>query len=646
MGYIAVDTTGNIYVVDTGENVVDEFDSSGTFVRSFNGAGAPGEFSPAAVGIDPTNGNLLIEVENSFTDNAAVDEFDASGNFLSKISSDPHGSLQGSGPGIVFSEPADADGDLRVNSSGYLYLPQRQRVDIFTPDPPVPTATYHPVSAPTTTAGTLNATIDPNGGGEVTACRFEYGTTTAYSAGTPPCEPATHFSAATDVSAELSGLTTGTSYHYRVVAEDANGVKYGADQVYTPHGVVGLETEAATELGESGAKLNASFLGNGEDTHYHFEWGPTAAYGEETADELGSPGTGVSEALAAPLTELPPYSTYHFRVVASNGSGTSYGADRTFTTTPGVPSVKAEFASQVHSDRAVLSSEVNPNGADTGFHFEYVPVAEYAENGFANAKRAPAADAEVGRSKHFQGASTLVNGLTPGTAYHYRTVATNQIGSGTSGAVRSFTTFPFGFNDTCPNAHVRQQTGAALLLDCRAYELVSAANAGGYDVESNLVAGQTPFGGYPQAGTPASSMASTTAPSPAPATRPTTASTPTWRRAAKTAGGPSTSASPLTARPQMPPLPRPWPKPMPASAPLPSAAPNLCSPCFADGSSGTPIHLPDGELIQGMAGSIPQPAAQPAGYHRQALLRRRQPLRLRLHLEVRARRQRRRSLDL
>ena len=39
---------------------------------------------------------------------------------------------------------------------------------------------------------------------------------------------------------------------------------------------------------------------------------------------------------------------------------------------------------------------------------------------------------------------------------------------------------------------------AALLLDCRAYELVSARNAGGYDVESSLVAGQTPFGELPR----------------------------------------------------------------------------------------------------------------------------------------------------
>ena len=238
----------------------------------------------------------------------------------------------------------------------------------------LPKILYQPVSSPTTTSGTLRASIDPNGGGAVSDCRFEYGPTTAYGLGEIPCEPLTTFSAVTDVGGTASRPDQPRpTYHYRVVVENANGVKYGVDRLYTPHRVVGLETEAADNLAESSATLHASFVGNGEGTHYHFEWGVTEAYGDETAEGCSSPPVpAVREPLSAELTDLVPYTTYHYRVVATNGAGTSYGVDRTVTSTPGVPSVKGEAVSQVHSDRAVLTSTVNPNGADTAYHFEYV----------------------------------------------------------------------------------------------------------------------------------------------------------------------------------------------------------------------------------------------------------------------------------
>src|SRR5262249_38077147 len=90
--------------------------------------------------------------------------------------------------------------------------------------------------------------------------------------------------------------------------------------------------------------------------------------------------------------------------------------------------------------------------------------------------------------------------LTPRTTYFYRVVATNSAGSDV-GPDLTFTTYRESVLDpSCANNLERQQTGASLLLDCRAYELVSAENQGGYNVTSDLVPGQEPFGGFPLAG--------------------------------------------------------------------------------------------------------------------------------------------------
>ena len=37
--------------------------------------------------------------------------------------------------------------------------------------------------------------------------------------------------------------------------------------------MIELKTEAASQVKSSSAQLNASFEGDGQDTHYFFEWG-------------------------------------------------------------------------------------------------------------------------------------------------------------------------------------------------------------------------------------------------------------------------------------------------------------------------------------------------------------------------------------
>ena len=76
---LAVDNTGNLYVVDTGHGLVDKFAPSGAFLTSFNGAEAPEPFATiTGVAIDPTNEDLLV-VDSGHN---VVDEFESSGEYL------------------------------------------------------------------------------------------------------------------------------------------------------------------------------------------------------------------------------------------------------------------------------------------------------------------------------------------------------------------------------------------------------------------------------------------------------------------------------------------------------------------------------------------------------------------------------------
>ena len=84
----------------------------------------------------------------------------------------------------------------------------------------------------TQTSATLNGTVNPEGQA-ISGCQFEYGSSTSYGelvacsalpgSGTSPVA----------VSAPLTSLAPGTTYHYRLVAFSLGGTSYGADQTLT-----------------------------------------------------------------------------------------------------------------------------------------------------------------------------------------------------------------------------------------------------------------------------------------------------------------------------------------------------------------------------------------------------------------------------
>ena len=71
----------------------------------------------------------------------------------------------------------------------------------------------------------------------------------------------------------------------------------------------------------------------GSPTTVYFQWGPTTSYGRATVPQ--SLGNGLDAiSVFADITGLSAGTLYHFRVVASNGQGTTQGSDLTFVTPP------------------------------------------------------------------------------------------------------------------------------------------------------------------------------------------------------------------------------------------------------------------------------------------------------------------------
>ena len=90
-------------------------------------------------------------------------------------------------------------------------------------------------------------------------------------------------------------------------------------------------TSAASSVEEEQATLNGTVNPRGTDTHYYFQYGATTAYGSSTSEgNAGSSTSSVPESAA--VTGLQAGTTYHYRIVANNTGGTSYGADQTFST--------------------------------------------------------------------------------------------------------------------------------------------------------------------------------------------------------------------------------------------------------------------------------------------------------------------------
>ena len=466
-------------------------------------------------------------------------------------------------------------------------------------------------------AATLHGEFNPDG--LETTYQFEYGTEGAcseHACTSEPSPPEGPFSGGIELkSLALNHLQPEATYSFRIVATNKYGTTYGKSKTFlVPPAVKGVSTEPATGVNTTEATLQGRLDPDELSTEYHFEYGANTEYGKNTETVAAGSTPGETSVIPATITGLLPNHEYHYRLVATDSVGTTFGQDEALTTRTSPPTLANFSVSEIHADSALLSVEVNPGGGETTYHFEY--GTESCPGKPTNlCSSFPVPDGSAGSSVAFQSVSAHLFGLSAETEYHWRIVATNTAET-IAGPDHTFTTFPSGGikSDPCPNAHVRQQTGAALLPDCRAYELVSAANSGGYDVESSLVHEQKPFADYPDAegrvlygvhdgGIPGTNHPTNRGVDPYIATRDNEG----W--STEYVGIPANNlfaAKPFSSVPSG------------ASSSLESFAfggPESCSPCFEGGYTGIPVRLANGELIQGMSGPLnPGPSAKPDGY--------------------------------
>ena len=185
------------------------------------------------------------------------------------------------------------------------------------------------------TEAKLNGGANPFGAN--VGYQIEYGTTTAY--GTKlPSSPKGVGSGNKDLklTEAAKGLRPDTVYHYRVKTIDEASKKetYGEDRAFKT--LSSAITEPATSMTKHGARLSAAIDPIGLETAYRFEYGTTTDYGQSapTSPKAIGSGNGFVE-ISEPVEGLRSDTTYHFRVVAVNGEGASYGQDETFRTATG-----------------------------------------------------------------------------------------------------------------------------------------------------------------------------------------------------------------------------------------------------------------------------------------------------------------------
>lgn len=421
---IAVDNSnspskGDIYVGDTGDGVISKFTPDGQIVTSWgkNGQlGLEGEFIHGEYGfvgmtIAQTTGYLWV-VERS----GQISSWDDRGFFSFRTR-----------PSLPYSL---SNGNPAVDSGPNVYFEWGQGPDVKVNIAIFETEfrTLGPVS-PEIGAGMA---VDPTND-EFYEDHGSYGGEYEVRVYPQSCEPSTGYCTPREifglghiVGGEGLALDPGTGAVY--VATD-NGVAF-----FKPLVIPDVTLKDPPTYGHESASVSAHVdpAGGGDIIDCKVEYGTSTSYGSSVPCDQSTPISG-PEDVTATVPGLTTETPYHFRFVATNANGHTNGEDQVVTP-HWVLGLSTGGATDIGPGSATLHGNLDPNGEDTHYYFEWGTTTAYGHE-------TPAIPGEDGGegSGDTPVAVELPGLLTSQTTYHYRIVASNQLGT-SAGLDREFST--------------------------------------------------------------------------------------------------------------------------------------------------------------------------------------------------------------
>lgn len=495
-------TMGDVYVIDAGNQRIEQFSSTGAYISQWDGSATPAKgFSLSAaedsqgIAVDGSNDPLDPAVGDVYVmdvGNKVIDRFSASGKY--------EGQLQGTcaAPGTCPGKEVPFPGSLlgvAVDPSGNLWVYEGGEIgyaDEFSSTGAFLASFNTPFSAGTGLALDAAGHVYAVGGGG-SAVEFESSGTDKASFGHAvralavnqatsevllddgsfierfPAEPAEGSAPEQILARELLVESYGIAVNSASSEQTIYASQSGADNIemIAQIELPGVGDVRYSDVSETGMSLEGEVHPEGHAvTTCRFEYGTTSAYGQSIpcAQSLATVNaTGEPVAVTAKLSGLAPTSQRYVRLAVGNANGTKRG--------PGAvvlrPTIEGESVSRVGSIEATVNAEIDPNGGLTSYRVEY---------GTDSVEEVSTPPVSVGNGAQPVDIAASLSNLRAGSTYDFRFVAIGPLGTTFGPEVsfatsKSVTATPVQSN--CPNATF---TGfEALLPDCRAYELVSVA---------------------------------------------------------------------------------------------------------------------------------------------------------------------------